>query len=249
MLYSNLCSTYLPLPRTWTSPGHPGTPRSPQARPLDSPTSLNLQTPLLLLPHYQGMQKQPQNFYIYIVYIFAREMLRILQFSHHLMPMSRILKTAPVSHSKTSRRKGRASDSSAWQNIIGEGGKTSKTRRQAKGTAHVNGAASKQQVQTKVIDNKLKIIDDVPSSAVEMAVKEKFLKKVQRQERIVEEVKLVLKPAYNQRRITKEAYKEILKKTVPKVMSHAPASFPAPANCSFLSDMPQPIWRNKRLQN
>jgi len=72
-------------------------------------------------------------------------------------------------------------------------------------------------VQTKVIDNKLKIIDDVPSSAVEMAVKEKFLKKVQRQERIVEEVKLVLKPAYNARKINKEAYKEILRKTVPKV--------------------------------
>ena len=36
----------------------------------------------------------------------------------------------------------------------------------------IAGAASKQ-VQTKVIDNKLKIIDDVPSSAVEMAVKEK----------------------------------------------------------------------------
>ena len=89
----------------------------------------------------------------------------------------------------------------------------------------------------KVIDDKLKIIDDVPNSAVEMAVKEKvvsiqntkkvtfyqtnffiqFLKKVQRQDRIVEEVKLFLKPAYNQRKITKEAYKEILRKTVPKV--------------------------------
>ena len=30
-------------------------------------------------------------------------------------------------------------------------------------------------MQTKVIDNKLKIIDDVPSSAVEMAVKEKVV--------------------------------------------------------------------------
>ena len=90
----------------------------------------------------------------------------------------------------------------------------------------------------KVIDDKLKIIDEVPNSAVEMAVKDKvivcqtmiynlmsiltlyllqFLKKVQRQDRIVEEVKLVLKPAYNQRKITKEAYKEILRKTVPKV--------------------------------
>ena len=40
---------------------------------------------------------------------------------------------------------------------------------------------------------------------------------MQRQDRIVEEVKLVLKPAYNDRKITKEAYKEILRKTVPKV--------------------------------
>ena len=38
----------------------------------------------------------------------------------------------------------------------------------------IPGASSKQ-VQTKVIDNKLKIIDDVPSSAVEMAVKEKVV--------------------------------------------------------------------------
>ena len=44
-----------------------------------------------------------------------------------------------------------------------------------------------------------------------------FLKKVQKQDRIVEEVKLLLKPAYNDRKITKESYKEILKKTVPKV--------------------------------
>jgi len=89
-------------------------------------------------------------------------------------------------------------------------------RKSARVSQAQNGASSKQ-VQTKVIDNKLKIIDDVPSSAVEMAVKEKFLKKVQRQERIVEEVKLVLKPAYNTRKINKEAYKEILRKTVPKV--------------------------------
>ena len=41
-------------------------------------------------------------------------------------------------------------------------------------TQLIPGASSKQ-VQTKVIDNKLKIIDDVPSSAVEMAVKEKVV--------------------------------------------------------------------------
>merc|ERR1711902_46541 len=78
-------------------------------------------------------------------------------------------------------------------------------------------STGKKNVNMKVIDDKLKIIDDVPNSAVEMAVKEKFLKKVQKQDRIVEEVKLVLKPAYNARKITKDAYKEILKKAVPKI--------------------------------
>ena len=36
----------------------------------------------------------------------------------------------------------------------------------------------------------------------------------------MEEVKLVLKPAYNTRKITKDAYKEILRKTVPKVCTY-----------------------------
>ena len=107
-------------------------------------------------------------------------------------------------------------------------------------------------VNMKVIDDKLKIIDDVPSSAVEMAVKEKvhhlftwtqtfsfiilfqFLKKVQRQERIVEEVKLVLKPAYNNRKISKEAYKEILRKTVPKV------------ELDYLDYYHKPLWQHVR---
>ena len=40
------------------------------------------------------------------------------------------------------------------------------------------GAASKKHVNTKVVDDKLKIIDDVPNSAVEMAVKEKVNKHI-----------------------------------------------------------------------
>merc|ERR1712039_809536 len=107
----------------------------------------------------------------------------------------------------------------AWQSIIGgQGapGEAKNKRKSARVSQAQNGASSKQ-VQTKDIDNKLKIIDDVPSSAVEMAVKEKFLKKVQRQERIVEEIKTVLKPHYNRKRINKDDYKEILRKCVPKV--------------------------------
>lgn len=44
-----------------------------------------------------------------------------------------------------------------------------------------------------------------------------YLKKLNRQERVVEEVKLVLKPHYNKKRVTKEEYKDILRRAVPKV--------------------------------
>ena len=120
----------------------------------------------------------------------------------------------------------------------------------------------------KVVDDKLKIIDDVPNSAVEMAVKEKvivdnwqlklletnysfhqFLKKVQRQDRIVEEVKLVLKPAYNDRKITKEAYKEILRKTVPKVGFILMTDFINSNFVSTFTDLPQQTRGNKSIQN
>ena len=48
-----------------------------------------------------------------------------------------------------------------------------------------------------------------------------FLKKVQRQERIVEEIKMVLKPFYNRKKISKESYKEIMRKCVPKVRTRS----------------------------
>lgn len=44
-----------------------------------------------------------------------------------------------------------------------------------------------------------------------------FLEKLNRQERVIEEVKLVLKPHYNKKHITKEQYKDIMRKAVPKV--------------------------------
>ena len=44
-----------------------------------------------------------------------------------------------------------------------------------------------------------------------------FLKKLNRQERVVEEVRLALKPYYTTKKISKGDYKEILRKCVPKV--------------------------------
>jgi len=74
-------------------------------------------------------------------------------------------------HSSSKSHRKKPSDSKAWQNIIGEPGKPPKkaTPRKLANT----GPSSKMTVNMKVIDDKLKIIDDVPSSAVEMAVKEK----------------------------------------------------------------------------
>lgn len=91
-------------------------------------------------------------------------------------------------------------------------------------------------------DDQIRILDDLPSSAVDLQVKDKvrvffsivkccyaflsinfssiqFLRKIHRQERVVEEVKLVLKPHYNKKHISKDDYKEILRRAVPKVIS------------------------------
>ena len=90
--------------------------------------------------------------------------------------------------------------------------------------------------------------EECPSSAVELQVKEKvlliyyclligfrkkkkknpplqFLKKLNRQERVVEEVRLALKPYYTSKRISKGDYKEILRKCVPKVTPPLCAEF------------------------
>ena len=44
-----------------------------------------------------------------------------------------------------------------------------------------------------------------------------YLKKLNRMERVVEEVKLAVKPYYAKGKINKEEYKEIMRKSVPKV--------------------------------
>lgn len=59
--------------------------------------------------------------------------------------------------------------------------------------------------------------DDVPSSAVQLNHQEKYLQKLNRQERVVEEVKIALRPHYQRRAINKEQYKDVLRRAVPKV--------------------------------
>uniref|UniRef100_A0A2M4BDI8 SFR19-like C-terminal domain-containing protein n=1 Tax=Anopheles marajoara TaxID=58244 RepID=A0A2M4BDI8_9DIPT len=63
----------------------------------------------------------------------------------------------------------------------------------------------------------MEMLDEIPDSAVDMQVKEKLIKKLQRQERIVEEVKHFLKPHFNKKRIDKDEYKEIMRKSIPKI--------------------------------
>ncbi len=60
----------------------------------------------------------------------------------------------------------------------------------------------------------------LPAAAVsctEAFVSLQFIKKANRQERVVEEVKLAIKPHYNKGRITKDEYKDIMRRAVPKV--------------------------------
>ncbi|XP_038113307.1 PHD and RING finger domain-containing protein 1-like isoform X1 [Culex quinquefasciatus] len=50
-----------------------------------------------------------------------------------------------------------------------------------------------------------------------LSTKERFMRKLNRLERVVEEVKLVIKPFYNKKQINKEEYKDILRRAVPKI--------------------------------
>ncbi|XP_065351213.1 PHD and RING finger domain-containing protein 1-like [Cloeon dipterum] len=76
---------------------------------------------------------------------------------------------------------------------------------------------SKKEITIKMDEDQLRILDDVPSSAVELQVKEKYLKKLNHQERVVDEVKLALKPHYARKKVNKDQYKEILRRAVPKI--------------------------------
>ena len=102
----------------------------------------------------------------------------------------------------------------------------------------------KPEIHKQLTEGELRETGEVPSSAVELRVKEKvgavncitreepaynsnkirmlcvpqYLKKLNRQERVVEEVKLALKPHYGKKIINKDDYKEILRRAVPKVL-------------------------------
>ncbi|KAM6159442.1 PHD and RING finger domain-containing protein 1 [Rhynchocyon petersi] len=59
--------------------------------------------------------------------------------------------------------------------------------------------------------------EKTPKAPAEKAKTEEYMKKLHMQERAVEEVKLAIKPFYQKREITKEEYKDILRKAVQKI--------------------------------
>ncbi|XP_061465984.1 PHD and RING finger domain-containing protein 1 isoform X2 [Rhineura floridana] len=59
--------------------------------------------------------------------------------------------------------------------------------------------------------------DKAPKSPMDKSKNEEYMKKLHMQERAVEEVKLAIKPFYQKREITKEEYKDILRKAVQKI--------------------------------
>ncbi|XP_015791928.1 splicing factor, arginine/serine-rich 19 isoform X1 [Tetranychus urticae] len=92
------------------------------------------------------------------------------------------------------------------------------------------------------------VLDDLPSSAVELQVKEKYLKKLNRQERVVEEVKMVLKPFYQRKEISKEGYKEIMRKAVPKIC-HSKSGEINPQKVRFLVEGYIQRFKHDRKKN
>ena len=109
-------------------------------------------------------------------------------------PPSSSLPTVPKHRGSGRHKVGKASDSSQWAKIVGKDmkntpkkstkngqGKTSKFlgsgRDFNKNKKHFcfssGGTPKKSQVHMKIMNDRLMVIDDVPSSAVEMAVKEK----------------------------------------------------------------------------
>ncbi|KAJ8870727.1 hypothetical protein PR048_029752 [Dryococelus australis] len=75
-------------------------------------------------------------------------------------------------------------------------------------------------------DLMVKHMSCVGRAGLKLVLMLQFLKKLNRQERVVEEVKLSLKPHYTKKHITKEEYKDILRRSVPKVGT-------CPASCSL----------------
>ncbi|XP_063995960.1 uncharacterized protein LOC135173177 [Diachasmimorpha longicaudata] len=105
----------------------------------------------------------------------------------------------------------------AFDALFGASPLVKNSKGRAKKTAEKRKRTTNSKVGVRMDENELQILDDLPSSAVEMQVKDKFLKKLNRQERVVEEVKLVLKPHYTKKHVTKEEYKDIMRKAVPKI--------------------------------
>ena len=68
-----------------------------------------------------------------------------------------------------------------------------------------------------IVHEKHKITNVVPSSNLKTTAEEKFLEKINRQEKIVNAIKTALMPHFKRKYINKEEYKDILKKSVIKV--------------------------------
>ncbi|XP_021706346.1 PHD and RING finger domain-containing protein 1 [Aedes aegypti] len=64
---------------------------------------------------------------------------------------------------------------------------------------------------------KAKAKGDDEEDLSKLSTKDRFLKKLNRLERVVEEVKLVIKPFYNKKQINKDEYKDIMRRAVPKI--------------------------------
>ncbi|XP_066599342.1 protein split ends isoform X2 [Prorops nasuta] len=125
--------------------------------------------------------------------------------------------TAATSNKNLSSKTSKESKKDAFDALFGMSPQVKIPKNRHKKVIEKKKKCTNPKVGIRMDENQLQILDDLPSSAVEMQVKDKFLKKLNRQERVVEEVKLVLKPHYTKKHVTKEEYKDIMRKAVPKI--------------------------------
>lgn len=76
---------------------------------------------------------------------------------------------------------------------------------------------SKTKVGVRIIDDRLQIQDSLPNPTIKKQVEARFMEKLQRQKDTAKEVEAILMPYYIQQSVTKEEYKAIFWRIVPRL--------------------------------
>lgn len=80
-----------------------------------------------------------------------------------------------------------------------------------------NSATTVKKIGVRVVNNRLQIMDSLPSAAIKERVEARYWEKLRHQQDIAGKVEAVLMPYYTVGSVTKEEYKAIMRKIVPRL--------------------------------